>query len=222
MCASVSQRIQPHKRKRCVGGSKQFANEVIRDELFAFFVDSINNVHGRIPSFVMLAQAAVIGEDYKRGIQIKIANGELDPAFPIVIPKFTHQWLLLWRRAYGLSWRTCNLRFKVSFLKLKELTCIFWCNTLRIRWIRVGTHLGSLYPGSRTDFGLGFVELIPPRGAEQNSPPLWRWGFLGPGGWVSGTSHTCPLIIAPQTLSKNCPIIAQQSSCNTVPKTCPI
>ena len=118
-CASKAKAIEPNKRRRRNFKRPKFMNEVMREELFAWFVDSIENVKGRIPSFLLLAQAGIIAQDYKDGISKRIEAGELDPSFKVEIPKFTHAWLLLWRRQHNLSWRTVNLRFKVSWQKVQ-------------------------------------------------------------------------------------------------------
>ena len=134
-CASKSLALALSKRKRKNYKSPRFVNEVVREELFAWFVDSIDNVRGRIPSFIILAQAEIIAQDYKDAIRKKIEIGELEPSFIFKMPFFTHQWLLLWRRQFNLSWRTINLRFKVSWKKLLELLLIFHTNILKIRWL---------------------------------------------------------------------------------------
>ncbi len=134
-CASKSCSVEPRKRFRMNFTSPRFVNEVIREELFAWFIDSINNVRGRLPSFIILAQAVLLAQDYRDGIRKRIEAGDLDPSFKIVIPIFDFHWLFLWRRQYHLSWRTVNLHFKVSFAKMKELLLIFWTNILKIRWL---------------------------------------------------------------------------------------
>jgi hypothetical protein len=73
---------------------------VIREELFQWFVDTIGNVKGRICSFIILAQAEIIAQDYRVGIALAIEKGEVDPCFEMLIPRFTAAWLFLWRRSY--------------------------------------------------------------------------------------------------------------------------
>jgi len=133
--ASRSSHVPNSLRRRQSGAGKGFYNHVIREELFQWFIDCIEHHKARIPSFILLAQAELIAQDYRDGIQLRIQEGELDPSFEYKIPKFTAAWLYLWRRCYHLSWRTVNLRFKVSYGKMKELLCIFWINILRIRWL---------------------------------------------------------------------------------------
>jgi len=134
-CASRSLAVQNGRRRRHSSETSKFANPCIREELFAWFLDTLQNVKCRLSAFIILSQAHLIASVYLDGIQKAKEEGRLDESFQPVIPKFTNGWLYLWRREYGLSWRTVNLRFKVSWSKLKELICIFHINTLKIRWL---------------------------------------------------------------------------------------
>ena len=107
----------------------------LREELFAWFVDTIDNVPGRIASVILLCQAAVIAVDLEQEWVEKVLAGTADESKRPVFPKLTYESLLRWRMAFGLSWRTVTLRFKCSRAKILQRIDNFWQNVLRIRWL---------------------------------------------------------------------------------------
>ncbi|MCP4242949.1 MAG: hypothetical protein GY772_20545, partial [bacterium] len=55
--------VPPARRKRKFGGGRRVKAAAVGEELFAWFVDTISNVKGRIPSSMLLQQAQVIVDD---------------------------------------------------------------------------------------------------------------------------------------------------------------
>ena len=103
----------------------------IAEELFAWFVDTIDNVKGRLPSGLILRMAHTLANELKTWHSLEKEAGRIAPHATLDLPSLNHQWLLRWRKAYSLSWRTCNLRFKCPRATLLLRLKIFWSNVLR-------------------------------------------------------------------------------------------
>ena len=107
-------------RRRLVGGGRKPMAPALREGLFQWFVDSISNIKGRIPGFLILAQAAIIANDLADFYKEQVLLGLLEQGAVPQIPKLTKVWLSRWRLEYGITWRTVNLRFKCSWLVMKR------------------------------------------------------------------------------------------------------
>jgi hypothetical protein len=105
------------------------------EELYAWFIDSVKNVKGRIPSFLLLETATLLAEDLKGFHQAQIESGKIPPQEVLQLPVLDYNWLRRWRRFFGISWRQVNLRFKISRTKLLSRLRVFWSNCLRVRFI---------------------------------------------------------------------------------------
>ncbi|MCP4242166.1 MAG: hypothetical protein GY772_16545 [bacterium] len=132
--------MPPARRKRKFGGGRRVKAAAVGEELFAWFVDTISNVKGRIPSSMLLQQAQVIVDDLKRFHELRVENGEIPPnaqglGAKLDVPVINSSWLRSWRRLYGVSWRSVNLRFKCPRHVLEERLIVFWENCLRIRFL---------------------------------------------------------------------------------------
>ena len=126
----------PHsKRKRKRGGGNKSLSAAVNDELWHWFVDTVQNVKGRIPSQVLLAQAELLGQDLRQQYAQRMREGTVDTSAAPKLPKFNYVWMLRWRQKYGVTWRTVDLFYKCSLLKLKTRLRVFWCNVFRIRWL---------------------------------------------------------------------------------------
>jgi hypothetical protein len=150
--------VQYSKRKRARGGGRDPLAKDVRDELFQWFIDTILNVKGRLPASVLIQQAKLLGNDILRFHAFEVENGRASPDAPLPkLPQFNNQWLLRWRKSYGISWRTCNLHYKCSREVLRKRLGIFWCNVLKVRWL----HLFLFGPGA-------FLRFI-----DCDEKPLW-------------------------------------------------
>eukprot|EP00969_Alexandrium_andersonii_P057983 2554892-Alexandrium_andersonii.AAC.1 len=69
-------------------------------------VDTIDNVKGRIPGWFLLEEAERILSDMRRGHELAIERGELNPGAVFHAPKLSQSWLLRWRKHYRITWRT--------------------------------------------------------------------------------------------------------------------
>ena len=81
-------------------------------ELFAWFVDSIANIKGRMPSSLLLQVARCFAKDLGQWHAEQQEHGRVAPHEKLVLPIINHAWLRRWRRLCGVSWRAVNLRFK--------------------------------------------------------------------------------------------------------------
>ena len=114
-------------RRRVTGGGRKPLAPALRQGLFEWFVDSLQNVRGRIASFLILAQASVIKQDLAEFYKQEVAGGRIQEGATPRLPQLNANWLRRWRIEYGLSWRTVNLRFKCSWGVMKRrLRRLFW------------------------------------------------------------------------------------------------
>ena len=107
----------------------------IGDELYAWFVDTINNVRGRMPSLLLLEKARVFEKDLQTWWHEQKEAGRVAPSQELSTPTLNHSWLRRWRRLHSVSWRSVNLRFKCSRHILKSRLKVFWGNVLRVRFL---------------------------------------------------------------------------------------
>ena len=105
----------------------------IGEELFAWFVDSLRNVKGRIPSFILLYMGRGFAKVSKQGHLEDKESGRIAPDVMLDLPKIDYEWLRRWRKMYHVSWRTVTLRFKCSRDTIKTRLNILWKNVLRVR-----------------------------------------------------------------------------------------
>ena len=102
-------------------------------ELFAWFVDSINNIRGRVPSFLLLDVANGLGKALRQGHEQDKEAGIVPPHAVLRLPKIDYNWLRRWRRMHHVTWRTVTLRFKASRETILARLRVFWRNVLRVR-----------------------------------------------------------------------------------------
>ena len=107
----------------------------IGEELFSWFVDSIRNIKGRIPSFLLLHVAHGYAKALSQGHQQDKEDGLIPPSSQLRLPKLNYDWLRRWRRLHHVTWRTVNLRFKCSRSVLMARILVFWKNVLRVRFL---------------------------------------------------------------------------------------
>ena len=122
-----------HKRRGKPG--KTFYCPEVREELFAWFVDTIENVKGRISSHVILHEAETILADYEAYLQNEVEAGRLEAGIQMRIVKLNMHWLFRWRKEFQITWRTVNLRYKISRVKLNRRVELFFINLFKIRWL---------------------------------------------------------------------------------------
>ena len=104
-------------------------------ELFAWFVDSINNIKGRIPSFLLLDVANGLAKALRQGHEQDKEAGVVPPHDVLKMPRIDYDWLRRWRRMHHVTWRTVTLRFKCGRDTLLARIQVFWRNVLRVRFL---------------------------------------------------------------------------------------
>lgn len=97
----------------------------VREMLFQWFCDIRQSVQGRLPVAVVMAQADLLVSQYTKSM---LAAGRVPRA-----PKITRGWVWSWRKAYGVSFRKPNRRFKLTRKALLVRLKIFWLNNIRVR-----------------------------------------------------------------------------------------
>ena len=165
--------LSKRRRRFGAGGPGLMKHPCIAEELFDWFVDSLQNVKGRMPSFLLLQQAKLVGRDLQEHWTSQVDKGETHPGCEPTLPVLDYGWLKRWRRLYGLSWRHVNLRYKCPRRLLLSRLKAFWCNILRIRFLLLYTE-----PESSLEFedfdqkpcwftAAGSEPTVAPRGASK-------------------------------------------------------
>ena len=120
-------------RKRRRGGGRKPSCPIIGEHLWWWFVERLRTVPGRVGTQLLCDQANVIAADiYDEWLQ-RSADGHGDGSVQPQLPEINRQWVDRWRRAYGVTFRTVNLRYKISHSKRVHRLRIFWSNVLRVR-----------------------------------------------------------------------------------------
>ena len=88
--------------------------------------------------------------------QVRAERRELDPGQVPRLPALDASWLRRWRRRFGVSYRSVNLRYKISKAKRAARIRVFWSNCMGLCILR--EHL----------FGPGKLRFI---GFDQK--PMW-------------------------------------------------
>jgi hypothetical protein len=129
--------VQPKERRRSqgAGGPGVVRCPAIGAELFAWFVDSIRNIAGRVPSFLLLDVANGFARALSQGHEQDKEAGIVPPHEVLPLPKIDYNWLRRWRRMHHVTWRTVTLRFKCSRGTLLTRLLVFWKNVLRVRFL---------------------------------------------------------------------------------------
>ena len=132
-----SSRVKSSLRRRAVGagGPGLMKMPCVADELFAWFVDTLNNIRGRLPSCLLVQKARMIAADLVGIHQLRIEAGEVPPHANLDLPVINYCWLRRWRRTYGVSARMANLRFKAPKKVILHRLRVFWCNMIRVRML---------------------------------------------------------------------------------------
>lgn len=132
-------KVAPHLRRRRGDPGRVPMNPILRQELFCWFVDTVNFTKARITSSLLLLQAQIIISDLRNAHEEDIRTGKVEAGSTLQYPKLDgvagSTWIYGWRLQHHLSWRTVNLRFKCSYRKLKERLDLFWQNVFIIRWV---------------------------------------------------------------------------------------
>ena len=125
--------INPRMRKRRSFGPRNVKCPIISEELWSWFVDRLHAVPGRVGTQLLVDQANIVSGDVYDDWLVRRAQGQADASCPPDLPQITRNWVDRWRRAYGVTFRTVNLRYKISHSKRILRLRVFWSNVLRVR-----------------------------------------------------------------------------------------
>ena len=122
---------QLRQRKR--GGGRLRHCPVVGEEVWSWFVDRLSTRKARVSTQTIVDQATVVCGDLWEDWLLRRAQGQADCSNPPHLPSINHVWVQRWRRAYGVTYRTVNLRYKLSRSKRMLRLRVFWSNILRVR-----------------------------------------------------------------------------------------
>ena len=97
----------------------------VRDALLEWFVNIRGAIKGRIWPKFMLMRARALQVDW---IEAVVAEGGVPDPF-----KADYAWLRRFKKKHGLSWRTPNKRYKMSYANVKKRMLTEWLNNARVR-----------------------------------------------------------------------------------------
>ena len=125
--------VKPSKRKRAYGAGRPHVLLELKEELWHWFVDTLNNSKARIDCQMILEQAQLIYSDMVDRWYKRVENGEIDPTQKLPAfdpsPIFAHRW----RMSCRVTWRTVNLRYQISAAKRRHRCTVFWSNIIKMR-----------------------------------------------------------------------------------------
>ena len=122
---------QLRQRKR--GGGRARHCPVLGEEVWSWFVDRLSTRKARVSTQTIIDQATIVCGDLWEEWLLRRAQGQADFSNPPTLPSISPVWVQRWRRAYGVTYRTVNLRYKLSRSKRMLRLRVFWSNILRVR-----------------------------------------------------------------------------------------
>ena len=122
---------QLRQRKR--GGGRARHCPVVGEEVWSWFVDRLSTRKARVSTQTIIDQATIVCGDLWEEWLLRRAQGQADFNNPPQLPSITPVWVQRWRQAYGVTYRTVNLRYKLSRSKRMLRLRVFWSNILRVR-----------------------------------------------------------------------------------------
>ena len=120
-------------RKRRRGGGRRVLCPIISEELWSWFVDRLKKCPARVGTQLLIDQANLVSADVYDDWLVRRAQCQADATCPPTLPEITSNWVQRWRKAYGVTFRTVNLRYKISQSKRLHRLRVFWSNVLRVR-----------------------------------------------------------------------------------------
>ena len=113
-------------RARRRGAGRRVRCPLIHEELWSWFVDRLHKTRGIIGTQLLIDQANVISADLYEDWQVRHALGHADASSAPKLPEINPCWMARWRKAYGVTFRTVNLRYKISHSKRISRLRVFW------------------------------------------------------------------------------------------------
>ena len=125
---AVSNTRQSKRKRKEFEGSKSYC-QPLREELFSWFIDYVKTTRARVGSRKLLKQAQIYRTELELYYEEEIRCGRIDATAKPLMPRLEDaaglSWLSRWRREYGITFRTVNLRFKCSRRVLVARLAIF-------------------------------------------------------------------------------------------------
>ena len=120
-------RIVPGEQRMRTPGKQgaPHASPEIREALWDWFVDMRASMATTVSPKFVLAKARLLAAECLNHMRATHCFSH--------IPELNTQWLLGWKREYGVGWRKPNAKYKVSWPKLKERCCATWLNVIRVQ-----------------------------------------------------------------------------------------
>ena len=160
-------RVSFGQRHRIIGGGRHDILPELGAELFQYFIDRVQ-LKVRVPSGDLLGYAQQLLELAKKAHEAERAASPETPQ--VQFPNLNYVWLARWRKQHGLTFRTVNLVYKVSWPKACSRYGVLWRNCLRLRFFHE-----KLFGEGK----LRFINIDQQHGKDQN-PDLPR-SAKGPG-----------------------------------------
>ena len=168
--------MKPEKRLRDYGGGRSGECPEIGAEVWRAFCRRLQTNRSRVGMVEMME----MGNDCKEGLRKfyaqEVRAGRLLPSDLPSLPTISRKWVDKWRRYYGVSWRTINVRYKISRKKLLSRLRTFWCNVIRVRYLcqlltgTEPTFVGYDQKASWFNF-IGQEKTMAPKGTKKVGPP---------------------------------------------------
>ena len=124
--------VRASMRKRLPGAGRPRGYIALMEELWHWFVDRISNIKGRITSKMILSQVEVIKADMRNFYHMQLEKG-LQTEMPKLPATGDTHIVANFRSWYGVTWRTVNLRYKISHAKRMSRLVVFWSNIIKTR-----------------------------------------------------------------------------------------
>ena len=140
----------PHPRKRLC--------EELDEEVWHWYVDRLATNKTRVTTEELIGTADMYKAAIMEKWRLDCEAGLADVGAPPKLPKTTVEsgWPTRWRFRYGVTIRTVNLRYKVSYEKFVGRLRVFWTNCIKVRAL-----FEEFHPGVPLEF-VGF-----------DQKPLW-------------------------------------------------
>ncbi len=131
--ATVKRRKKLSMRERGAGGGTKQKCPELDEEVWHWFVNRLAISRTRVSQEELMD----VGSFYKKVLlethQNNIERGFIDPGLSANLPQIDNNWVDRWRNRYCVTYRTVNLRYKISRRVFLRRLKVFWLNCIRIR-----------------------------------------------------------------------------------------
>ena len=109
--------------------------EELDEEVWHWYVDRLAVNKTRVSTEELVSIADMHKAEIMEKWRLDCEAGRADVGTPPQLPKTTVEsgWPARWRYRYGVTIRTVNLRYKISYEKLMGRLQVFWTNCIKVR-----------------------------------------------------------------------------------------